>query len=333
MSKNIDDWTVERLRKKCKNDGLENYGKLTLKEDLFRYCILGQPLDSILYDRENRVKKTKKAEAKIMVPDIGDCTVDEPTARRCFSIIVDRYPSIFQSSCQMAIEGPAIGAIVDRGRMIGIVDAQGDAIPVAPPLPPPPPEFLPRVETKNKTEKNQLKVILTMKKTEGENARDSNLLSQLQNIKLKKAECTMTNSPKKPMTVSETLIEQMKAGVQLKKVDLDKVKENKQARKDAEREGTILGQISRGYKLKSVPKPQEKSIGRILPSQTLRLENGSFDSSDIEHGPCNHGLYWDPKLKKCIPIQVDADKEDVRQAIEETVKEEKQGNSSSCSMM
>lgn len=136
--KNIDEYTVERLKLRCKREGHKGYGGMN-KEQLYAYCVLEKDRDEVLGMRP----KAKASPLKTKPSKWGVCVSSERDAKECVDRLVEKYPGIFKDLCEPVVEGPASGLIVEGKKVIGIANSQGELLAVegnvAIPTPPPPP--------------------------------------------------------------------------------------------------------------------------------------------------------------------------------------------------
>lgn len=281
----MEKYTIETLRLRCKSKKLPNYSKLTRKEELYRYCILDESLESIL--------ASKSSKLKIESPET--CALSEKEAGRCIKALHSLYPNVVKdlNLCTPLVEGPAIGVILDKGQVIGMINHSGEAIPIAPPLPPPPPNIIPIVKTKTINEKKEL--IKTLSEKIPTASMNDQLKEQiLKGVELKKI-CTSGSIKTKNLTKHDILMESIKKGGILKKVDVEKSKEERlveaQKRFGETEKGKFLSAIEKGVQLKKIK--------------------------------CDYGLIWDPRLKKCISLKENVSPKQASKAVTQTIEQVK----------
>lgn len=119
------------------------------------------------------------------------CFSSQKEAKKCISELRNKYPDIFKFTSP--VPGPVKAVIEEKGKVVGVVDNQGQIKPISPPVPPPPPNLIPKVKSTPGSRKDLLEQIRKGKE-------------------LKKA------SPKEMREDRNELLQQIKEGKKLKKV-------------------------------------------------------------------------------------------------------------------
>ena len=333
--KDIDDYTVERLRMKCKREGRKGYGVMN-KEQLYAYCVLGRDLDEVL---EMRVKtsrtlkartpspraKVSKMEAKLSPKRASKwdvCVSSKRHARECIDRLIDKYPELFTDICEPVVEGPAAGLIVEGKRVIGIATPEGEIkavegtvmAPDPPPAPPAPPapapmappapvvSTIPKVRVPSDPKgKAALKKDLAEARAEGMAIEADALKAQMKRLKaLQKAEI-------KGEVPSQTQIGRLMQEIRTKR-------EAREARTAAEAESVEV-RIARRRR-ETLARLQEERVraGEDPKEAHLRAIRGAklkktkkckpptvYDGKKRKCVECSeYGLVYDPRLKRCV---------------------------------
>jgi len=316
--KGIDDYTVERLRQKCRREGQKGYGRMD-KAQLYEYCVLKKDLDEVL---EMRAKTSRKSKARTPPKKASKwdvCVSSKRYARECVDRLIDKYPGLFTDICEPVVEGPAAGLIVEGKKVIGIATPEGEIkavegtvmAPEAPPAPPAPAPMAPlapvvstipkvRVPSDPKG-KAALKKDLAEARAEGMAIKADVLKAQMKRLNaLQKAEV-------KGEAPSQTEIGRLMQEIRTKH-------EAREARTAAEVESVEAGIARRRRetlarlqeeRVRAGEDPKEAHLRAIRGAKLKKMKKCKpptvYDGKKRKCVECSeYGLVYDPRLKRCV---------------------------------